>query len=175
MVLAEIWLSSVSAAPRAGGVHRSGGRQSKRVLVSREFAGRSIDPHSLIACAWPVIGHARSAPGRSRDLATLKSDVCGRSRVRALTVAAVASDGESSSTAARKYGNIHARFLIWRLRSSSLQIVGRPRTSTRNVTTTDRLHLDLGCAAEITAAAPTKRIGLMESCFRARPLRGALG
>src|SRR5216683_3386418 len=42
---------------------------SERILVSRERAAATIDPHGLTAFAWAMVRHAGRTPRRSRDLA----------------------------------------------------------------------------------------------------------
>jgi hypothetical protein len=53
---------------------RSRRSMSERILVSRDLTWAPINPHWLVALAWAVVGHAGSAPGRSRDLAAHGSE-----------------------------------------------------------------------------------------------------
>jgi hypothetical protein len=43
--------------------------ESERVPVPRKRVRAAVDPHRLTALAWTLIGHARGARGRRRDLA----------------------------------------------------------------------------------------------------------
>jgi hypothetical protein len=54
---------------------------SERILVSRDRRSAAINPHRLIALARAVVGHAGSAPRRSRDLAALASGCLRRNAV----------------------------------------------------------------------------------------------